>query len=105
MWLWASAFALELQAVPAGWSRNDGNRLPNHQKLWLDDANRQLAGNDNGWRKEVASDFAAWVLATYKKMNWGDQDHVPLGVVEYTEFRNEVAELPFDAQEWQTWEH
>jgi len=104
LWLWASGFALELQALPGGWSSNDGNRLPKHQKLWLDDANRQLAGDAKGWRQEVASDFAAWVLANYKKMNWGEQGPVPLGVVEYTEFRNEVAEMPFYAQEWQTWE-
>ncbi len=104
LWLWASTFALELQALPGGWSSNASNRLPKHQKLWLDDANRQRASDDKGWRKDVASDFAAWVLATYKKMNWGTQDPVPLGVVEYTEFRNEVTEMPFDAQEWQTWE-
>ncbi|TWU62085.1 CRISPR-associated protein Csy1 [Crateriforma conspicua] len=104
LWLWASSFALELQALPGGWSNNKENRLPMHQKLWLDAANAQLANENKGWRQEVASDFAAWTLTTYKKMNWGDQGPVPLGIVEDTEFRNEVTELPFHAQEWQRWE-
>ncbi|EMI19651.1 CRISPR-associated Csy1 family protein [Rhodopirellula maiorica SM1] len=104
LWLWASSFALELQSLPGGWSNNDDNRLPMHQKLWLDAANGDLASDNSGWRHEVAGEFAAWTLAAYRKMNWGDQGSVPLGVVENTEFRNEVAELPFNAQEWQTWE-
>jgi CRISPR-associated protein Csy1 len=103
LWLWASSFALELQARPGGWSGDKGNRLPIHQKLWLDDGNRQLAADDKGWRVEVASDFAGWVLANYRKINSGGLDAVPLGVFEKTEFRNEVAEMPFSGEEWRVW--
>lgn len=104
LWLWASTHALGLQTLAGNWSTADDNHLPKHQKLWLDQGLRSLTNGDKGWRQEVAGDFASWAMASYRRMNWGDQDPVPLGSVEYIEFRSEVADMPFFAREWQTWE-
>jgi CRISPR-associated protein Csy1 len=105
LWLWVCSTAFEYQSLPGGWSDDPSNRLPLHQKLWLDSGRREAAPKDHAWRDPIASDFAAWTLKSYKRMGWGKQEPVSLETVERTQFRIEVADLPMTAKEWQTWEN
>lgn len=104
LWLWASSFAFELQSLGGGWSDHESNRLPKHQKRWLDAKFSDEMTADRSWRQEVAADFARWTLTSYRDMDWGTNQSVPLGPIEQNEFKNEVAEMPFNKQEWQTWD-
>lgn len=105
LWLWVCSNAFEYQALPGGWSNDPSNRLPLHQKLWLDSGKRDDESEGHEWRDSIADDFSAWVLKSYKKMGWGKQEPVSLETIERTEFRIEVSQLPMTAKEWQSWEN
>ncbi len=104
LWTWASASAMPLQSLPGGWTNDQKSKLPMHQKVWLDAAHAEQRGSDDRWRSLVANDFAVWLMRSYEKMQLEGQPPVPLGVVERVQFRDEVAQMPFDAQEWQRWD-
>lgn len=56
-----------IRAFGVGWSKSDHYQdLPKSQQIWLDEAYLEQRETEDEWLKEVATDFARWLLDTYE---------------------------------------
>ncbi|MFG0253915.1 MAG: type I-F CRISPR-associated protein Csy1, partial [Rhodopirellula sp. JB053] len=101
LWAWTSELAFELQESSGGWSAAESSSLPIRQRVWLDADCFPLRGDHPSWKKEVAADFANWFLRSYVKRQSQGKEAPPLDRIDLGQFRNEIAELPFDQAEWE----
>lgn len=81
-----------------GWSKTEYfENLPKPQQIWLDDANLDTRQQTAEWLHIVLSDFARWIVNTYKYLF--KQDAVDLSDEELTALRDMVEEALFDEGE------
>jgi CRISPR-associated protein Csy1 len=59
----------QIRSLEPGWSRSDNyQRLPRHQKIWLDQEYEEMRSNDPAWFDTVQGELARWFVSTYKKI-------------------------------------
>lgn len=63
-WLLAKAQLIQMQN--AGWSRQEGFKLPNAQQIWLDAAFSNEREQTSGWQNDIAEAMTKWLLARHK---------------------------------------
>lgn len=81
-----------------GWSQKEYfENLPDQQRIWLDDANHDARHETNNWLDEVLSDFARWIVSSYKYLF--KQDAVDLSDDELRALCDTVQEALFDEGE------
>ena len=100
LWAWASELAFDLQEHSGGWSVGESSSLPMHQRVWLDTDCYPLRDDHPSWKKDVAADFANWFYRSYFNRQSRGKEAPPLDRIDLGQFRNEIAELPFDQAEW-----
>ncbi|MEA1972154.1 MAG: type I-F CRISPR-associated protein Csy1 [Candidatus Cloacimonadota bacterium] len=60
-------WSIRLQAQ--GWASADiFSQLPIHQKIWLDDANKEERETNDEWLEKVINEFNIWIKYAYKKV-------------------------------------
>lgn len=79
-----------LRELEPGWSEKENNRLPQSQKLWLDEKNAERRNQEDAWIDEIAAEFSRWLLRTYERFH--REDRVDLGEEELRAIRLEIKE-------------
>ena len=52
----------------SGWSRSDHySNLSAHQKIWLDNFNKEERENEDKWLDRIVDEFSRWIVFAYKK--------------------------------------
>lgn len=88
----AAALAARLREEPAGWSEEeDFSALPSSQKIWLDEANREVRLDGGSWLDEVSTRFGRWLISRYERA--ASREKVILGDTELKFLRDRLAEL------------
>ena len=78
-----------LRQEERGWS--DSRKLSKAQAVWLDDKYADMRIEETDWQKELAGQFASWILDTYRFVL--KTDGVDLGDDELAALRKETQEL------------
>lgn len=78
-----------LRQEERGWS--DSRKLSKAQAVWLDDKYADMRIEETDWQKELAGQFAYWILETYRFVL--KTDGVDLGDDELAALRKETQEL------------
>lgn len=79
-----------LRAMEPGWTDRENCRLPQSQKIWLDDKRLDERNSDDTWLTEVAAEFARWFFNTYEKLL--KENSVMMGQGEMQVIKNEITE-------------
>lgn len=58
-----------VRSLDAGWSDSDRySKLPQYQKIWLDQLYASIRNENTEWFNHVKNDFARWFINTYKRL-------------------------------------
>lgn len=58
-----------IRSLDAGWSDSERySKLPQYQKIWLDQLYSSIRNENTEWLNHVKNDFARWFLNTYKRL-------------------------------------
>lgn len=80
-----------LRAMEPGWTDRENCRLPQSQKIWLDEKRLDERNSDDAWLKEVSAEFARWFFNAYEKLL--KEDRITMGQGEMQTIKNEIAEV------------
>lgn len=80
-----------LRAMDPGWTDRENCRLPQSQKIWLDEKRLDERNSDDAWLKEVSAEFARWFFNAYEKLL--KEDRITMGQGEIQIIKNEISEV------------
>lgn len=80
-----------LRSMDPGWTDRENCRLPQSQKIWLDEKRLDERNSDDAWLKEVSAEFARWFFNAYEKLL--KDDRITMGQGEIQIIKNEIAEV------------
>ncbi len=80
-----------LRAMEPGWTDRENCRLPQSQKIWLDEKRLDERNSGDTWLKEVSTEFARWFFNAYEKLL--KEDRITMGQGEIQIIKNEIAEV------------